>query len=143
MKKNNLMAILSLVASILAFAVTFIWPDGNTVVLGTSIAIIAAIIGIVLGFIGKKQIKTTNEKGKGLAIAGIVIGFIAVIFSGVTLFGFFAIQDINYNDASLCTMDNMTKDCTDNGDGTSTCRYMDAYDILCSTDKLKDTQFKK
>lgn len=143
MKKNNLMTILSFVASILGLIIALIWPDGDTAVMGISISIVIAIIGIVLGFVGKKKIKTTHEKGKGLALAGIILGFVNIIWCGLVLLSLIVTQDINYNDATICTMDNMTKNCIDNGDGTSTCRYNDVYDVPCSTDKLKDTQFKK
>ena len=143
MKKNNLMTILSFVASILGLIIALIWPDGDTAIMGVSIATVIGIIGVVLGFVGKKKIKTTQEKGKGFALAGIIIGFIDIVWCGLAIFSFIAIQDINYNDATICTMDNMTKNCIDNGDGTSTCRYSDVYDVPCSTDKLKDTQFKK
>lgn len=36
------------------------------------------IVGLVLSIVGLNKIKTTGEKGKGLAIAGIVLGAIAV-----------------------------------------------------------------
>ena len=52
-------------------------------------------------------------------------------------------RDINYNDSVLCPMDNVVKDCIDNGDGTSTCKYVNQLEIPCSTDKLKESQFKK
>lgn len=45
-----------------------------------------AIIGLVLSIMGLNQIKKTNEKGKGLAIAGIVlssIGFVVAIIVGI------------------------------------------------------------
>lgn len=37
---------------------------------------LAGIVGIVLGIVALVQIKHTNEKGKGIAIAAIIIGFI-------------------------------------------------------------------
>lgn len=52
MAKTNTMAILSLI-----FAFVF------------------APVGIVLGFISLNQIKQSKEEGRGLAIAGIIVGF--------------------------------------------------------------------
>ena len=140
--KNNTMSILSLVLSIVSLAISFVWPDVNTVTIMCTICLLFAIAGIIMGFMGRKQIKTSNEKGKGLALAGIIIGFISAIFNGMAIFGSIAMKNIDYNDMSLCTMDNVTKDCVDNGDGTSTCKYMNSYEIPCSTDKLKESQFK-
>jgi len=54
----NLLAILSLVFGVLQFG----------------------IIPVVLGFIGLNQIKKTGEQGKPLAIIGIVLGFIAIVW---------------------------------------------------------------
>ncbi len=34
------------------------------------------LAGIIVGFIALNQIKTTGEAGRGLAIAGIVVGFV-------------------------------------------------------------------
>ncbi|MEF2976881.1 DUF4190 domain-containing protein [Subtercola sp. YIM 133946] len=55
--RTNVLAIVSLVVSIVGFT----------------------IIGIVLGFVALSQIKRTGESGRGLALAGIVIGFIELI----------------------------------------------------------------
>lgn len=54
---TNTMAVLALV-----FAFVF-WP-----------------LGIVFGFIARSQIKRTGEGGNGLALAGIIIGFVALAF---------------------------------------------------------------
>lgn len=39
-----------------------------------------SIISIVLGFIGLSQVKKTGERGRGFAIAAIIIGFVALAF---------------------------------------------------------------
>jgi len=43
-------------------------------------AILVSPVGFILGIIALSQIKKTNEKGKGLAIAAIVIGAIFFVF---------------------------------------------------------------
>jgi uncharacterized membrane protein len=37
------------------------------------------IVGIILGFIALNQIKRTGEKGRGLALAAIIIGFASIV----------------------------------------------------------------
>jgi peptidyl-prolyl cis-trans isomerase B (cyclophilin B) len=41
-----------------------------------------SVLGIILGFVALNQIKKTGENGRGLALAGIWIGFVAV---GITV----------------------------------------------------------
>lgn len=38
------------------------------------------VIAVVLGFIGLNQVKKTGERGRGLAIAAIIIGFATIVF---------------------------------------------------------------
>ncbi|MCX6495271.1 MAG: DUF4190 domain-containing protein [Actinobacteria bacterium] len=69
--KTNVLAIVSLVTSILGLS----------------------LVGIITGHIGLSQIKKTGEAGSGLAIAGLVIGYVSfvavllwlVIFGGAML----------------------------------------------------------
>jgi hypothetical protein len=61
--KTNTMAILSLVFSLVSL---FIIP------------ILAAILGVIFGHVGKRQIRETGEGGDGLATAGLVIGYISL-----------------------------------------------------------------
>lgn len=41
-----------------------------------------SILGIILGFVALNQIKKSGEDGRGLALAGIIIGFVAI---GITI----------------------------------------------------------
>ena len=38
------------------------------------------VVAIILGFIGLSQVKKTCERGRGLAIAAIIIGFASIAF---------------------------------------------------------------
>lgn len=38
------------------------------------------VVAIVLGFIGLNQVKKTGERGRGLALAAIIIGFVSLVF---------------------------------------------------------------
>ena len=44
---------------------------------------LAGLIGFILGIVALVQIKHTKEKGKGLAIAAIIIGFIWSFGTGI------------------------------------------------------------
>ncbi|MBT2498703.1 DUF4190 domain-containing protein [Agromyces sp. ISL-38] len=62
--KTNTLAIVSLVASLVGFA--------------TGVGFIA---GIICGHISLGQIKKTGEQGRGLALAGVIIGYIGIVLS--------------------------------------------------------------
>lgn len=64
--KTNVLAIVSLVASIVGFG----------------------LVGVITGHIGLNQIKQTGEQGRGLAIAGLVIGYISIAFVLLWFFAF-------------------------------------------------------
>ena len=64
--KTNVLAIVSLVTSILGFG----------------------LIGVITGHIGLNQIKQTGEEGRGLAIAGLIIGYVSIFFVLLWLFAF-------------------------------------------------------
>ena len=54
--KTNVLAIVSLITSILGFG----------------------LVGVITGHIGLGQIKRTGESGRGLALAGLIIGYIGI-----------------------------------------------------------------
>ena len=55
-------------------------PTNSTAVLALVFAFVFAPVGLVLGIAARRQIRRTGEEGDGLALAGIVIGSIAVTF---------------------------------------------------------------
>lgn len=63
--KTNAMAVVSLVASLCGI---FVVP------------VVGSIVGIIFGHIAKSQLKTSGEKGDGMAVAGLVLGY---IFAGL------------------------------------------------------------
>ena len=62
-KKTNVLAIVSLIASIAGFVIA--WGIGS-------------IVGIICGHISLSQIKKTGEEGRGLAVAGLIVGYIGL-----------------------------------------------------------------
>ena len=59
--KTNVLAIVSLVTSILGLS----------------------IVGIITGHIGMNQIKKTGESGRGLAMWGLVLGYLGLVVEGI------------------------------------------------------------
>ena len=53
------------------------------------------IVAIVLGFIGLSQVKKTGERGRGLAIAAIIIGFASIVLGIILTIVFVGIYAAN------------------------------------------------
>jgi hypothetical protein len=70
MPRNNPFAITALVCGLVQF------------VLGLAVVgnIVAAIPAIVFGAIALKQIRLRGERGRGMAIAGLVLGILGVLY---------------------------------------------------------------
>ena len=49
-------------------------------ILAIIFAFVFSPLGIMFGLIGRSQIRQTGEQGDGLALAGIVIGFVSIAF---------------------------------------------------------------
>lgn len=71
--KTNTLAIIALVASLIG--------------LFTGIGFLA---GIICGHISLSQIKKTGEQGRGMAIAGLIIGYIGIVVSIILTIAFIA-----------------------------------------------------
>jgi hypothetical protein len=70
------MAIGSLVASLIGLPFYFFCYLGA----------ISSIVGIVLGFVAINRIKQSGENGRALAIAGIAVGGVSLVFSLLIVF---------------------------------------------------------
>ena len=55
------------------------------------------IVAIVLGFIGLSQVKKTGERGRGLALAAVIIGFASIVLGIILFIAFFAFAASNPN----------------------------------------------
>lgn len=73
--RTNTLAIVSLIASVVG---VFVLP------------VIGQIVGIVTGHMSLSQIKARAEKGRGLAVAGLIVGYVTLAL-GVLLLVFFII----------------------------------------------------
>ncbi|WP_444684417.1 DUF4190 domain-containing protein [Alkalicoccus luteus] len=84
-QQTNSRALMALIFGILSI-VLFLLPIGG---------IIFALLGIVLGFIGRRETRANLEKGSGLALAGIICGIIGLLIPAamaVLAFFFFSGQ---------------------------------------------------
>ena len=74
--KTNVIAIVSLVASISGFVILpFIGP----------------IVGVICGHISLGQIKKTGEQGRGMALAGLILGYVGIALAIIGTIIFFAV----------------------------------------------------
>ena len=55
------------------------------------------LAGIICGHIALSQIKRSNEQGKGMALAGLIIGYVETAFVALAIVGFIALFDFNRN----------------------------------------------
>lgn len=78
---TNGLAIGSLVASIAGFPLLFVCYTG----------VASWIAGVVLGVVALNQIKQTNQEGRGIAIAGVAIGAIALVLGLIGLLVFIVV----------------------------------------------------
>lgn len=64
--------------------------------------ILTSIPAIVLGFIALSQIRQTGEDGRGMAIAGILLGFVGIILFALFIIFFIAIiHGLAHNSATF------------------------------------------
>jgi hypothetical protein len=82
--RNNSLATASMVVSIV----------GCVLLLCDGIGGIAGLVGAILGHVARRQIKQRGEAGDGMALAGIIIGWIA---AGITLIGVIVVAVVIYN----------------------------------------------
>lgn len=65
--RTNPLAITSMVSSIVGFALAWTW-----------VLALGVIVGVITGHIALSQIAKTQEKGRGMALAGVIIGWIGI-----------------------------------------------------------------
>lgn len=73
-RRTSTMAVTALVLGIIQFVgwIIFLIPG-----------LLAAILAIVLGFVSMKQMKRSGESGRGLAITGVILGFLGILVVGI------------------------------------------------------------
>jgi hypothetical protein len=78
--KTNTLAIVSLIASIAAFII---------------VPFVGSVVGVITGHMSLNQLKTSGEQGRGMALAGTIVGWVGLglailgIIAAIAFFGFF------------------------------------------------------
>lgn len=75
--RTNPLAVTSLVSSLVGVVFGWTWVLG-----------LGVIVGVITGHIALGQIKRTGEKGRGMAIAGVIVGWVAIGFAVLILVAF-------------------------------------------------------
>lgn len=86
----------------------------NLAIIGFILAFILPPVGFILGIIALSQIKQTNEKGRGLSIAAIVLGAIFFLFWLMMIFvglSWIFIRNIVYEDSYELNSNNIDALC--------------------------------
>ena len=143
-KKNNTLALVSLclaLGNIVLFIVLANMRIELTMIL--LICFLVCLGAAVTGIIGVTQInKNENMSGKGMSIAGIVLGFLGILFFGLGYMGLKMLSGPEFA-KQFCVNEQLVNDCVDNGDGTAKCLYSSSTDITCQIEDLKESQYKK
>ncbi|MFK4837032.1 DUF4190 domain-containing protein, partial [Microbacterium sp. ZW T2_14] len=78
--KTNTLAIVSLIASIASFII---------------VPFVGSVVGVITGHMSLNQLKTSGEQGRGMALAGTIVGWVGLglailgIIAAILFFGFF------------------------------------------------------
>ena len=73
--RTNALAIVSFVTSIIGFG----------------------LVGVITGHIALSQIKKTHEQGRGLALAGVIIGYVSIAAAAVIVVGMLSYAFLFYS----------------------------------------------
>ena len=77
-QKTNVLAIVSMIASIVGFVLSWTWILG-----------LGLIAGPIMGHIALSQIKHSGEKGRGMALAGVIVGYVGIGLGVLGVIAFF------------------------------------------------------
>ena len=110
MKNKKTIAILSIVLSVIAFLIVGFTPETSLkITLAFFLTgMILAIVGVVLGFMAKKEEKT-------LSLVGIIAGFIIIFILFMSLTGVYSMTIVNncvrtQNDTTTCELNGVEMD---------------------------------
>jgi hypothetical protein len=142
-KKNNIFAILSLSLALGNIAIyILLYSVGLNLGIVSIINAVVCITAGVFGIVARNQInKDQTQKGKGMAIAGMIIGFLIGAY-----FLLIAFTVMNFGNPEitkkLCEEERLTTSCERTEQSTTKCLYGYNTEITCYTDILKDGQYK-
>ena len=118
-EKNNRNAIISFVIAIVALLCMF-YPDQKTVSVAFAAMVFLGLTSTILGFMAKREIAKTPQKGKGYATAGVVIGIIMIVFG---IFGFLGLELLKNEDLVNQNICPLLTECVEKDETHYTCDY--------------------
>lgn len=134
---KNKLGITAFVIAILSSIISFIPSEATWLGVALILLIIASLI---MGIVALSQIKKKNQSGKVFPILAIIVVILIFVISIIAaVIEIKNMPEEEFNDLMYCPY---AIDCVDNGDGTSSCIYVDDSQVKCSTDLLKEDQFK-
>ena len=136
---KNKKAVIGFVCSLVGLILGFCLPI-SLLVIGSIICGILGIVGIVLGFMTKKEIDGDKEKGEGLRKASVIIGFVLIGYLLLANFMFYVLGNTDLN-ISVCSNETLTSSCKKENGGVSKCSYMGQYEIVCKDEVLNEKQY--
>lgn len=86
---NNRMAVISLISGLVSWLISLVTGCLSLLTLGLAsiclapvgiLAPIGWIVAVITGHMGLSEIKKTGEPGRGMAIAGLIMGYIGLAF---------------------------------------------------------------
>lgn len=75
-RKTNVLAVLSMISSILGFVMI--------------LPVIGSIAGVIMGHISLSQLKSSTDQGRGMALAGLIVGYVGIAFGVLVVIFVFA-----------------------------------------------------
>lgn len=72
-----------------------------SLVLSVALWGVGSILGVIFGHIALRQITRTGEQGRGLAIAGLVVGYVGLLLAIASILAFvafFSMADFTFTD---------------------------------------------
>jgi len=79
-RRTNVLSVVALVSSVGGFVLAWTW-----------VLAVGVVVGVITGHIALGQIKRTGEAGRGMALAGVIVGWVGIGFGilGLLLFALF------------------------------------------------------
>lgn len=131
--KYNVLSIFSLVLSILSIMSLFFDVSLNIVVTLFIITVLVSLLGIF-------QCKISDQKGMYFSIVSLSI--IGIILIYIMINTYFTFKSLNEEEMNIKVKCSVAKECIDNNDGNSTCKYLSNNSIICPNKYLSKNQYK-
>lgn len=76
-RRTNVLAVVSLISSVAGFVLAWTW-----------VLAVGIVVGVITGHLALAQIKRTGEAGRGMALAGVIVGWVGIGFGVLAVLAF-------------------------------------------------------